>query len=402
MIRGVILSLMVSAYSLLPLHGNAAVEDPFPYLTNIWFVDRSYGWMLGFRDGGGSVIYQTTDGGRNWSEQYQTSEGLSSVRFANQQIGWAVGNSGTVLHTSNGGLTWEDQSSGTNALLTGLAILDPRTAWVSGAHSTLLSTTDGGKSWQRKALLGADLHISDVVFADKQFGWAIGYGTIFATSDGGKSWSLSSSGEWKQLSSVRFVNHSDGWIAVGPVLLKSTDGGKTLREIVPPSQGNIGAICFIDASNGWLVKGRAEQGDAAHIRGLEKLSSETFILATNDGGLTWREVLHLHSDKDSSATVHSIFFIDKLNGWAVGKNDLILRTEDGGKHWAKIDLSVPKRSRNSSQKRETASQAIDYSGARYHSSAQGDLPRPIRWVLASRGRLTPNSSIATSTLETIR
>ncbi|MFB0517413.1 MAG: WD40/YVTN/BNR-like repeat-containing protein, partial [Candidatus Neomarinimicrobiota bacterium] len=37
---------------------------------------------------------------------------FSAIHFADQQHGWAVGDSGTVIHTGDGGDTWEYQQSG--------------------------------------------------------------------------------------------------------------------------------------------------------------------------------------------------------------------------------------------------------------------------------------------------
>jgi hypothetical protein len=49
------------------------------------------------------------------------------------------------------------------------------------------------------------------------------------------------------------------------------------------------------------------------------------ILATTDGGTTWgRQYISISSD------LHSIYFPDANNGWAVGSDGSILYTGDGG------------------------------------------------------------------------
>lgn len=309
-----------------------------PDLTNIYFANVMQGWLLGSRNGVNS-IYATGDGGKSWTEQYKTKVGLLRVRFANQLVGWVVGGNGTILHTSDGGSTWEPQVSGSAMLLTGLAIVDPNTAWVSGAKGTLLFTRDGGKTWDA-APVSTNVGISDVTFADPQHGLAVGYGIILSTSDSGNTWIIKSSSEWKHLSSVELVDACRGWIAVGPAVLRTDNGGNTLQALVPPSQGQVIGINFVDAQHGWVAKSRGEEGDVAHIKDLEKLSSESFILSTSDGGMNWHQMLHIKSEKDHSAWILDIFFIDLSSGWAVGRNGLLLKTVNGGKDWKKINLQL--------------------------------------------------------------
>ena len=153
-----------------------------------------------------------------------------------------------------------------------------------------------------------------------------------------KTWAVKSSAEWKNLSSVAFVNQNLGWIAVGPVILKTTDGGKTWDEILPPSQGQLAALSFVDGQHGWIAKSRGQEGSIVHIPGNDNVSSESFVLATTDSGQTWQTAFHVTSHVDHSAWILNMFFLNRTNGWAVGRNGLILRTEDGGKSWQKTEL----------------------------------------------------------------
>ena len=314
-----------------------AQEDTSPssFVTKIYFVNTSQGWALAEKKDS-SFILKTNDGGDHWVEQYRAKQaGFFGIKFANSDVGWVIGNGGIILHTSDGGVTWQNQVSGTTAVLTGLSIIDADRVWVSGPVGTLLFTTDGGRTWSMKKV-NAQVAISDIMFVDKQHGWAVGYGTIFSTSDGGDTWEVKSSGDWKPLSSVFFANKDIGWITVGPVILRTTDGGKTWKETIPPSQGRIAGLSFIDAQHGWVAKSRGEEGSIVHVPGHDKLSSESFILSTNDGGSTWRKMFHIKSDKDHSAWIINIFFLDRSRGWAIGRDGLILRTVNGGKTWSRL------------------------------------------------------------------
>jgi photosystem II stability/assembly factor-like uncharacterized protein len=304
----------------------------------VYFVNEHDGWILGSTSKESSIL-QSIDGGETWQQRYRCSEGLFNIKFANHRVGWVVGSNGSILRTSDGGANWARQKSGVNVLLTGLAVLDMSNAWVTGALGTLLYTRDGGETWNRRDIK-SQVGISDIVFLDSERGWAVGYGTILSTTDGGKTWDMKSSGEWKPLSSIFFANQNLGWITVGPVLLKTTDAGKTWAETLPPSQGQLAGLSFVDAQHGWVAKSRGEEGSVVHIPGKETLSSESFVLSTNDGGQTWQTIFHVASQVDHSAWILNVFFINGTNGWAVGRDGLIMRTVDAGKNWRKTQLTL--------------------------------------------------------------
>lgn len=52
------------------------------------------------------------------------------------------------------------------------------------------------------------------------------------------------------------------------------------------------------------------------------------ILISEDHGNSWTQ-----SQVPTRATLTGVYFIDRLNGWVVGHDQVILRTKDGGKNW---------------------------------------------------------------------
>jgi photosystem II stability/assembly factor-like uncharacterized protein len=55
-----------------------------------------------------------------------------------------------------------------------------------------------------------------------------------------------------------------------------------------------------------------------------------FIIASDDNGVTWRQV-----SSPVSMTLVKIRFIDDLHGWAVGHAGVVLHSQDGGLSWVK-------------------------------------------------------------------
>ena len=155
--------------------------------------------------------------------------------------------------------------------------------------------------------------IYDVFFLpDGQTGWFIGTdGMILRTTDGGVTREAQVSGTTKTLNRIVFVNDSTGWI-VGDegTILKTKDSGMTwnAQNPVDPSH-DYNDIAVVTETNAFIV---ADKGK---------------IIATTDGE-TWIE--------QTSGTTNNLYGISSFGfnvAIAVGKNETILRTTDGGNTW---------------------------------------------------------------------
>jgi photosystem II stability/assembly factor-like uncharacterized protein len=82
-------------------------------------------------------------------------------------------------------------------------------------------------------------------------------------------------------------------------------------------------ICFV-GSHGWTV------GAAGNI------------INTTDAGKHWQV-----DNKGANLVFSSVFFIDEMNGWIVGRNDVkheavVLKTINGGKNWNETTIGSAK------------------------------------------------------------
>ncbi|MBN1957020.1 MAG: hypothetical protein JXQ81_08770 [Desulfuromonadales bacterium] len=61
------------------------------------------------------------------------------------------------------------------------------------------------------------------------------------------------------------------------------------------------------------------------------------VLISDNSGQTWTQV-----QVPTRATLTGVFFLDRLQGWIVGHDQVILKTVDGGKSWEKVyeDIDV--------------------------------------------------------------
>ncbi len=66
------------------------------------------------------------------------------------------------------------------------------------------------------------------------------------------------------------------------------------------------------------------------------VGSRGHILVSDDAGATWTQAPHV----PTRALLTAVTLIDAQHGWAVGHDEVILRTTDGGVTWAKVHESI--------------------------------------------------------------
>jgi photosystem II stability/assembly factor-like uncharacterized protein len=306
-------------------------KGPF-ILYGVNFPDARHGWAVG--DGG--LILATTDGGSNWCVQNSgATDDLMSVKFADNQRGWAVAfEHGTVLSSRDSGATWQRQTIHGQEGLDSISFIDPLHGWIVGMNGAIFATSDGGVNWHAQSInsrIFGRSWLMSVQFVDAQHGWAVGK-AIVATRDGGATWvdtqanNLDSNNRallfFRSLHSVYFVDSQHGWIAAdGKTILVTTDGGTTWRPQLNSDYGNnLNSIYFVDQKRGWAV------------------GNSGMILATTDGGATWvvqnsRTGPPYDIYVGLTANLNSIFCSDRQHCWAAGSAETILSTADGGKTW---------------------------------------------------------------------
>ncbi len=207
-----------------------------------------------------------------------------------------------------------------------------------GAYGKVLNTTDGGNTWNAFTLSGpmSQRHYNCIYYSDTLTGYIAGgienfnpVSTLLKTTDGGNSWNmvLDTAGSW--LTSVHFPTSHTGYaVGTNGVLYKSQDAGSTWsKKSIPGPAGtrNFNAVFFVSNTTGIIVGGNPEN------------DSIQTILKTTDGGDSWQVL----SDT-IGPILNSVYFLNVLEGYAVGAKGTVLHTLDGGSSWQK--LSIPENS----------------------------------------------------------
>jgi photosystem II stability/assembly factor-like uncharacterized protein len=363
----------------------------FDDLYSVSVVDEQHAVAVGYY----GAAYFTADGGDSWSQgTTDTLISLYSVDMGDKDKGWAVGQRGLILRTVDGGASWQRQRNlkedeGTH--LFAVTAIDGDNALAIGEWGTRISTSDGGKTWVDESFLVdvnhpqfvwlsideqervrngdkvyEDVTLNDVycLGAPSKRCWLIGeFGYIFYSEDEGRTW-LPSAIEGSVVMTpmtVPFntleVQESDkpglSTFSAGIIndlhLNVAIESYASDEEIRRFGQAEDPTELFeILEARSQDVRTTVEHAgiDSARIRlrGQPPWDFEDYLdddpeflqryldsRRAETGGMRVRVI--------QNPILFSVRFRDEEHGLIAGLGGVVLRTDDGGKHWAysKID-----------------------------------------------------------------
>jgi len=297
-------------------------------LSDVCFVDRRHGWAVGDR----GVIWHTDDGGTHWHVQHSgVSCRLESVWFIDERTGWAAGgyshpythtSSAVLLSTRDGGRHWQQHAHLPLPALKQVRFFNEKQGWALGNASAMvpsgvLVTDNGGRSW-RPLSGGSAAHWLGGDFLDPHTGTLAGrQGTVAMVQRGGIEPARTGSFGLRNLRRMKLVAPVYGWlIGDGGLVMMTDDLGATWQT--PP--GPLPA----DVARQFDFAALAVRGPKCWIAG----TPGTRVFHSPDAGRTWTTFA-----TGTHLPIHALSFADDQHGWAVGALGTILATDDGGRTW---------------------------------------------------------------------
>jgi photosystem II stability/assembly factor-like uncharacterized protein len=359
--------------------GERLADLAFPTATSVWAV------------GGGRILH-STDAGVTWEVQITRGEtDLLSVAFAGDQHGIVCGRrraAGTnvplVLITSDGGATWTEATpTGATDSLQTVSMSDADHAWISGTGGRLWTTADDGATWTKR-VVGTYSGPVAAATADGSVGWAGGSaGRIWRTLDGGANWSLQTTGlaARYRVGEIECTDADHAWASayvpsgrrVASRVLATSDGGTTWRVVFHSNTELVTDVHAVDASEAWLVSSDFS-GAFQYAIGLGPLGMVSRVRRTVDGGVAWTT-----TTIDSSSALYALDSSgDSLCGVGAG----VFTSSDGGQTWLSQTSGGSYMFMAAEAVSSTDVWAVDMAGAVLHSSdgvRWAELDLPHRW-----------------------
>jgi photosystem II stability/assembly factor-like uncharacterized protein len=106
----------------------------------------------------------------------------------------------------------------------------------------------------------------------------------------------------------------------GHVLLSDDQGGTWRQAKTVPTRVMLTAVYFVDAQYGWAV------------------GHDETILNSVDGGETWTRT---HFAPEAQQPLLDLWFANRVSGIAVGAYGAYFTTNDGGRHWSSAKFAAP-------------------------------------------------------------
>ncbi len=192
-----------------------------------------------------------------------------------------------------------------------------------------------------------------VCFVDEKNGWIVGdNGLALTTVDSGASWQKLEISAEDTFNDVFFIEEK-GWIVGGSgLIIHTSDGGKawkrqrgSVQQKNPEAKVAENGTCpdvgeperslmktfFLDKKNGFAV------------------GADGTILRTENGGSFWEDVSldcmeilpeELMMNGIVSVNLYDVFFMNKNSGWVVGDSGSVFHSDDGGKEWRLIHIGL--------------------------------------------------------------
>ena len=287
---------------------------------------------------GDRCLFVTDNRGSTWKSHQLPFDG-SSISFLSPELGFCVTRDEMAFGTQDGGNTWFRQAPIVSLRVSQCFFGDQDQGFIRGLKPTYLKSSDGiifpagseevclqtlnrGMEWNvTKACPGMD-RVNGTPCS-----WRIdplGAG-MRVTGDFGATWKDFSQG----FGFAGWMSSEDvGWCSEYSEIRRTIDGGKTWVPSQYPASMNASSICFVSDTNGWCCGTDVE--------------FEQSILATYDSGKSWQrafgEGVRMPTDGFAPVRLTKIRFANNLVGWCVGTNGTVLKTEDGGANWKRIEL----------------------------------------------------------------
>jgi len=265
---------------------------------------------------------------------------LYDVAFAGGEV-WTVGFPGLILHSPDAGETWEAQDAGAGGseALFDVEMLDAGTGWIAGRGGLVLHTTDRGATWMRQET-PTDKRLYAIDFLDSREGWAVGeFATVLKTTDGGETWTLvpaTLAGDSATATSTATEDEAasedeaeDDWgddFGDAPDTDYGVDGGDADEDV------------NLAGRSGPKVFDRHLGGVHVLAAGVVMAAGESgVILRTDDGGATWRKL-----DSGEWATLYGIGYPAGPDGpaFVAGSSGVVRRSTDDGETWDKLETGT--------------------------------------------------------------
>lgn len=311
-----------------------------PSVSDIFFIDNNNGWAVGKL----GYIIKTTDGGLTWTKCYSGStRKLNRVVFTSLLNGWAVGEAGTILHTSDGGLTWRKQENSLNNNLNAISQITANKLCIVGDNGTIsfLTEVTPQSYCPSNAIILQAKPPQPIIIKDN----CVYPNTLLLASGctGNIIWNTNATGSVLQVTTqgtYTAICNQNGCMSEpsSPYYVRAVNSG-TISSNGSNCAGEENTLNVINVPENSQIQWRKN-----NIL-IENQTNATFT--TSEGGnydaiATYKDDFQwsIRGPLISTFNLYSVHFNNPNEGWALGDDNKIFATKDGGKSWKSKEFNL--------------------------------------------------------------
>lgn len=262
---------------------------------------------------------------------------LDGIVFPSNQIGYISGSNGAVLKSIDGGATFTALPSLGAYFFRDVDFINENVGIVAGSVNALFYTNDGGANWSYINTPDSIQNVERAIMISSTEFYLVGgkyseLGAIYYTQNKGVTWKrkFSCSGgiayDLEMLSSGRWI------VPTGAQkIFYSVNQGVSWAESTVAWNGS-------DTTNIVLADIKMVNNNLGYCSGVNRSTSESFLLKTTDGGLNWDKLAIPSTPNTEKDYLYTIFTLgDKevfvAGGQFINNTSRLMYSPDAGQTW---------------------------------------------------------------------
>ena len=304
-------------------------------------------------------VFKSVDGGKTWEHKVEIEDGglIDSVKISSMVMDpndsniLYLGTASSGLYKSeNGADSWKKVTDENEILSETIVINDIAIekgnsdiiylATLNNGKGELLKSKDGGKSWNKSHIIAQAGKAVTAVAIDPIFSNIIYIGTeeiqggFLRSENKGEDWILL---HWFKAGMkdilIDFRNNQGIIIRIANGILKSTDGGIEWESLAKNINSSSGVVVNLTKISSITMDRRNPL--VIYINYLN------LILKTEDGGETWERINTPTPSKTAVGTIPQIKQIGIINDIVYyGAGNVLYRSDDRGMSWSSYDIPI--------------------------------------------------------------
>ncbi|MFA5011284.1 MAG: T9SS type A sorting domain-containing protein [Ignavibacteria bacterium] len=226
-------------------------------ITDLNFINDYTGYFTGWTGGNNNYIYKTTNAGINWFCTDSIPTSFFKIKFYDENIGMIASKYNTYHFTTDGGYNWSIQYNGNWHEPTKILCFDKDVWIVLDNVVGINKTTNRGVNWTHMNFDSIGKKCAAIDFLTDTIAYSYSFNKkVFKSNNSGNNWTqigTVSTNYTQYYNDIIFLNSKTGYINYYAGVFKTTNGGYNWFNSVADSTTRFNALFFLNPDTGFVA-----------------------------------------------------------------------------------------------------------------------------------------------------